>query len=120
MDIYKQYRTKLITIIVLCILILIGLIILNFKGCSSKKEPEPTPTPTPTVEPTPTPTPTPEPTPEIPAVDLESDDSLTRYVSQTHPISETYVPADMRTVNVHSAEAKKLREEAATKLEEMF
>jgi D-alanyl-D-alanine carboxypeptidase len=121
MDIYKQYRTKLITIIVLCILILIGLIILNFKGCSSsKKEPEPTPTPEPTVIPTPTPTPTPEPTPEVPAVDLESDDSLTRYVSQTHPISETYVPADMRTVNVHSAEAKKLREEAATKLEEMF
>ena len=121
MDIYKQYRAKLITIIVLCVLILIGLFILNFKGCSSsKKEPEPTPTPTPTVEPTPTPTPTPEPTPEIPAVDLESDDSLTRYISQTHPISETYVPADMRTVNVHSAEAKKLREEAATKLEEMF
>ncbi len=117
MDIYKQYKAKLITIAVLITMILIGLFILNFKGCSTgKKEPEPTPTPEATFEPTPTP----EPTPEPPAVDLESDDSILRYVSQTHPISETYVPADLRGVNVHSAETKKLREEAAGKLEEMF
>ena len=124
MDIYRQYRTKLITIIGLCIAILIGLIILNFKGCDSSKV-KPEPTPEPTVEPTatpeeviPTPEPTPEPTP-VATVDLESDDSINRYISQTHMISESYVPADLRAVKVHSAETKKLREEAAGKLEEM-
>ncbi len=123
MNIYKAYKGKLIIIGVLTAAILIGLFILNFKGCSSGgKKPEETATPEPTVEPieTPTPEPTAEPTPEAPAVDLESDDSITRYVSQTHLVPETYVPADLRTVNVHSAKPHQLREEAAVKLEEMF
>jgi D-alanyl-D-alanine carboxypeptidase len=127
MDIYKQFKTKIYTVIALIVAILIGLFILNFKGCDFKlpgpkpaatATPEPTPTPVPT--PTPMPTPTPEPTPEPVGVDLESDDSITRYVSVTHLLPETYVPSDLRGVNVHSAETKYLREEAAGKLEEMF
>ena len=122
MEIDKQFRAKIYTVIGLCIAILIGLFILNFKGCDfPKNEPKPTPTPEPTVAPTPVPTPTPEPTPTPPPpVDLESDDSLNRYISVSHPIADSYVPADLRAVNVHSAATKKLREEAAQKLEEMF
>ncbi len=121
MELYRQYRTKLITIIVLCIAIVIGLIILNFKGCEKKAKPEPTPTPEVIVtpEPTPTPVPTPEPTPEA-VVDLEGDDSINRYVSKTHLLPETYAPSDLRVVNVHAAAPQKLREEAAGKLEELF
>lgn len=122
MNVYEEYKGKLITIIVLCVAILIGLFILNFKGCDFGEKKKPEPTPEPTVEPTVEPTfePTPEPTPEPPAVDLESDDSINRYVSLTHTIPESYVPSDLRGVKVHSAETKQLRDEAATKLEEMF
>ena len=123
----KGLKSKLITIAALCIAILIGLVILNLDSCNFNISlPTPKPKPAPTAEPTPEPTvmptvePTPEPTPVPPAVDLESDDSINRYISQTHMISETYVPADLRAVNVHSAETKRLRDEAAGKLEEMF
>jgi len=124
MDLLKEFKGKIIAIVVLIILIVIGLFVLNLRGCASSK-PKPTPTPTPTAEPTPAPTPetTPEPTPETtpePEVDLTSDDSITRYISQKYPVSETYVPADLRTVNVHVSKPQQLRAEAADKLEELF
>ncbi|MBQ9329120.1 MAG: M15 family metallopeptidase [Solobacterium sp.] len=121
-----QFKSKLITIALLVVAIAIGLFILNFKGCNTIS-PEPAPTPTPEVTPEPSFEPVEEPVveeqPEVepePSVDLESEDSLTRYVSQTHLLSESYVPADLRKVNVHTASDQQLREEAAVKLEEMF
>ena len=56
MDAFREYKGKIITIIVLIIAIVIGLIILNLKSCAGRKKPEPTPTPTPevTAEPLPT------------------------------------------------------------------
>jgi len=121
MDAFKEYKGKIITIIVLIIAIVIGLIILNLKSCAGRKKPEPTPTPTPEVTAEPLPTVEPEPTPEpTPEVDLTSDESITRYISQKYPISESYVPSDLRTVNVHVSKPQQLRSEAADKLEEMF
>lgn len=122
----KRYRWKIITIIVLCILILLGLLYLHFflKKGEGGLFPKPTPTPTPTAEPTPTPIPTPTPTPEptpIP-VDLDSDDSIQRVLNQTHPVDRTYVPSDLREVNVYNGEAgvQYLRSEAADQLERLF
>jgi D-alanyl-D-alanine carboxypeptidase len=123
MNLFEQYKGKIITIIVLIAAILISLLVLGLKSCAGKKaKPEPTPTPEITVQtPEPTVLPTFEPTPEpTPSVDITSDDSITRYVSQAYPISDSYVPSDLRVVNVHSASQKKLRAEAADKLEEMF
>ncbi len=124
MDLLKEFKGKIIAIIVLIVLILIGILVLNLRGCASSK-PKPTPTPEATVLPTPEATPavTAEPTPEAtpdPGVDLTSDDSITRYISQKYPVSENYVPADLRTVNVHVSKPQQLRSEAADKLEEMF
>jgi D-alanyl-D-alanine carboxypeptidase len=55
---------------------------------------------------------------ETPAV--ISDDSLLRAVNREHPLSESYVPSDLVSVNVASLRNETLRSEAAAALENMF
>ena len=123
----KGYRGKLITIIVLALLILLGLIYLKF---FIKPQPGPVkPTMAPTAEATETPetTPepteeiivTPEPTPEI-TVDLDSNDSINKFVNKTYTIDSSYVPSDLRKVNVRCDAEQTLRAEAADALEKMM
>ncbi|HCV54727.1 MAG TPA: D-alanyl-D-alanine carboxypeptidase [Erysipelotrichaceae bacterium] len=53
-------------------------------------------------------------------MDVTSDDSLTRIVNRDHTLSEDYVPADLRSVDVYKAKDVQLRDEAAASLEQMF
>ncbi|MBR2670151.1 MAG: M15 family metallopeptidase [Solobacterium sp.] len=124
----KGYRGKLITIIILSLLILLGLIYLKFFAKPSPKPAKPTSTPaaetataTPeeTEEPTPEVTTTPEPTPEI-VVDLDSNDSINKFVNKSYTIDSGYVPSDLRKVNVRSNSDQTLRAEAADALEKMM
>lgn len=80
---------------------------------------QPDETDSPCSQPCDTQEPTPEPTPEI-KDDITTDDSLTRVVNRSLTIGADYVPSDLVAVNVHSAETKQLRKEAAQSLEEMF
>ncbi len=131
----RNFKIKIGAVAVLLAAILICLILLK---TGTPKSPDNKPQETPAAEtasipetavpqetaavtPTPTPTPaaTPTPTPAVTA-DIDSDDSITKFVSREYLISETYVPEDLTAVNVHSAETKKLRKEAAEQLEAMF
>ena len=58
--------------------------------------------------------------PYTPEVDIDSDDSITRLVNISYPVSKDYVPADLRKVNIPSAADEYLREEAAAALEELY
>lgn len=79
-----------------------------------------TPVPASTSTPTPTPASTPTPEPTATPADTTSDDSLTRVINKAHPISQDYVPADLRVVNVTCDKEVQLRSEAADQLEAMF
>ena len=127
MNMDKSFRTKLIVIAILALMILggLGYLALSNNGdpfAPAKPTPTPTPTPEPTVEPAPTPEPTPTPTPEptpVP-VDIDSDDSLQRVVNKWRTVPADYVPADLVTVDVKSDHPQKLRQEAADQLKAMF
>lgn len=117
----KKLRRKAIAIAILTVLILLGLAVLFLM---KRRMNRPAPTPVPTVETTPEPTavPTPAPTPEptkVPA-DIDSNDSLTRLVNKKHLLDESYVPADLTTVDVHCDHPQQLRKEAADALKQMF
>ena len=123
-----KYRWKVIVVIVLSAMILGLLAFLQFGSRISlpSLHPVAAATPTPTATPTavatpaltPQPTPTPTATPEV--VDVTSDDSLIRIVNRDHTLSEDYVPADLRSVDVYKAKDVQLRDEAAASLEQMF
>ncbi len=123
-----RYRNKIIAIIVLSVLIVCGLLYIHFMPSAPVAvKPQPTaefsasPTTEASETPAPTPAPTPVPTPEPTATpDIITDDSLTRVVNRTLTVNADYVPSDLVDVNVHSAETKQLRKEAAESLEEMF
>lgn len=76
----------------------------------------------PSAEPTAKPTPTPTPTPAAPMsdADIDSDDSITRLINISYPVAKTYVPSDLRIVNIPSSSYEYLRAEAADALEEMY
>lgn len=59
-------------------------------------------------------------TPYTPEVDIDSDDSITRLINVSYPVSSSYVPANLRKVNIPSAADEYLREEAASALEELY
>ena len=126
MNMDKSFRTKLIIIAVLALMILggLGYLALSNNGdpfAPAKPTPTPTPTPEPTVEPAPTPEPTPTPTPEptpVP-VDIDSDDSVQRVVNKWRTVPADYVPSDLVTVDVKSDHPQKLRQEAADQLKAM-
>lgn len=87
--------------------------------------PEPTEDPSASEEPTPSPspTPTPTPTPEVPADDIDSNDSLTRIVSPERKIDPSYVPANLVEPNVPlilDENQNLMRADAAAALETMF
>lgn len=120
MNLEEKMRKKMIGIGALAVLI-VGLLVYLFvvRNGSVKKEVVEA-TPTPTAIATATPEATLEPTPTPITVDVDSDDSLQRVANRNRLISETYVPADLRVVNVHSSKNVELREEAAASLETMF
>ncbi len=127
----RNFKIKIGAVAVLLTAIIICLILLKTGKPKSPDNPLPVPSAEPSAAPetaqpeptavivTPEPTATPVPTPAVTA-DIDSDDSITKYVSRDNLISETYVPSDLTAVNVHSAETKKLRKEAAEQLEAMF
>ncbi len=127
-DMEKGIRWKIVTILILSVTIFCLLLILGISrhlpalgksdlAATSAPSPSAAPLPSPLPTPTSTPIPTPQPTPEV---DITSDDSLTRIINLTHPISADYVPADLRKVNVHTVKDVELRDEAAGQLEKMF
>ncbi len=110
-------KTKLYTILVLGILIIIGIIYLIFNKPESKEvvvtvEPTFTTEVVETIVPTETPV-----IEEI--VDTTTDSSINKIVNKENMVSESYVP-ELVSLNVANENDQKLRPEAASALEEMF
>ncbi len=120
----KGFKTKIITALVLCGCIVLGLIYLIVMGVFTKdnrEEVQPTSTPTPIVEVTPTPSVEPTATPVI--YDTTSDDSLYRIVNANNPISEDYVPSNLVTLDssrIRVSNVYSLREDAYNDLLELY
>ncbi len=94
----RRFKGKIITTLVLCICIVLGLIYLTIKrAINAKNEVKPTPTIMATIEPTKTPvsSPTPLPTPTPVIYDTESDESLFRIVNENQQIDKDYVPTNL-------------------------
>lgn len=124
----RKFYIKLYIVIGLCAAIVISLSFLVLTGgmqtlenaAASKETAVSTTVPTATPETTSEPTTQPTSTPAAETVDVTSDDSLQRIVNKTYTITSSYVPADLRTVNVQSEGTEQLRDEAASMLEQMF
>ena len=96
----KGFKTKVITALVLCGCIVLGLIYLIMMRVITKGSHEDVLfTATPTEIPEVTPTPTVEPTPTPVIYDTTSDDSLYRIVNEDYPIGEEYVPDNLVTLD---------------------
>ncbi|MBQ6451264.1 MAG: D-alanyl-D-alanine carboxypeptidase family protein [Solobacterium sp.] len=133
----RSMKTKITVIAVLSCLILMGLAYLKFFGkvkpsapvrptasATASAVPETpaaeTPSETPEETPEATPESTPVPTPAVPDADITSDDSMTRLLNKTYTVSSSYVPQDLRTVNVRSDHPQTMRSEAADAMEKMM
>lgn len=120
----KGFKTKVITALVLCGCIVLGLIYLIVIRVFTKGSHEDVlPTVTPTSIPEVTPTPTVEPTPTPVIYDTTSDDSLYRIVNEDHPIGEEYVPDNLVTLDssrITVSNVYSLREDAYNDLLEMY
>ncbi len=119
----KGFKTKVITALVLCGCIVLGLIYLITMRVFTKNHEDSLPTisPTPSIEVTPSPTPIPTPTPVV--YDTTSNDSLYRIVNEDHPIDEDYVPENLVTLDsskIRVSNVFSLREDAYNDLLELY
>ncbi len=127
MNIRSLYR-KLYIVLILSGVLAISFSYLLLSGKTMEIDsPEASTSPTSTSEintPTPisteTPSPTPSNTPEIISEDTTSNDSLLRIINKKQTIEPDYVPSDLVDVPVSQYSHQKLRQEAASSLEEMF
>ncbi len=119
----KGFKTKVITALVLCGCIVLGLIYLIVMSIFTKdsEKIQPTVAPVATAEVTIAPTIEPTPTPVI--YDTTSDDSLYRIVNADHPIGEDYIPDNLVTLDssrITVSNVYSLREDAYNDLLDMY